>query len=215
MRAVGRAALSDTELLALILGTGNRGEPVLQLAARVLSELGGVHGLGRYGPGALEAIDGLGPTKASRLVAALELGRRALARPLPPRVRIGSSRDVDAAMRPRFADATVEHFLAVALDAKNRPMGEVAIARGGLRACPVAPADVFRALLLAGASGAVLVHNHPSGEPSPSPDDVALTERLAMAGDLLGVRVLDHVIVGREGYFSFLDAGLLSGEPSA
>lgn len=209
MRRVGRSALSDAELLALLLGTGRREEPVGQLATRVIAELGGLHRLGRLGPGALEQIDGLGPTKAARLVAAVELGRRVLTRPLPPGLRIASSRDVDAAMRPRLADALVEHFLAVALDAKNRPIGEIEVARGSLSACPVAPADVFRSLLLEGASGVVLVHNHPSGVPAPSPEDLDLTERLVGAGDLLGVRVLDHVIVGREGYFSFLDAGLL------
>src|SRR5690606_18345940 len=118
-------------------------------------------------------------------------------------------RDVDAAMRPRLANADVEHFIAIALDAKNRPVAEISIARGGLAACPVSPADVFRALLREAAAGVVFVHNHPSGEPSPSAEDVALTDRLRRAGELLGVTVLDHVIIGREGYFSFLDAGLL------
>ncbi|MCZ7678700.1 MAG: hypothetical protein M5U28_07985 [Sandaracinaceae bacterium] len=147
-------------------------------------------------------------------MAAVELGRRVVTRPLPRGARVGSSRDVDAAMRPRLAAADVEHFIAIALDAKNRPIGEIEIARGGLSACPVSPADVFRALLREAAAGVVFVHNHPSGEPSPSADDVALTERLRRAGELIGVRVLDHLVIGREGYFSFLDAGLLPPERS-
>jgi DNA repair protein RadC len=211
MRAVGTEGLSDAELLALLLGTGGQREPVGVLASRVLHELGGLPALARVGAGALEQLPGVGPTKASRIVAAVELGRRVASRPLPRGARIGSSRDVDAALRPRLAHLDAERFLAVALDAKNRPVGEVEVARGGLSACPVSPADVFRALLREAAAGVVFVHNHPSGEPSPSAEDVALTERLRRAGELLGVQVLDHVIIGREGYFSFLDAGLLEG----
>lgn len=209
MRAVGSEGLSDAELLAVLLGTGQRCEPVSVLASRLLHELGGLAALSRIGPGMLEQLTGVGPSKASRIVAAVELGRRVVTRPLPRGARVGSSRDIDAALRPRLADRDVEHFVAIALDAKNRPIGEVEVARGGLSACPVSPADVFRALLREAAAGVVFVHNHPSGEPSPSADDVALTERLRRAGELLGVRVLDHVIIGREGYFSFLDAGLL------
>lgn len=211
MRAVGTEGLSDAELLAVLLGTGARSEPVGVLASRVLHELGGLAALSRVGPGALERVAGVGPTKASRIVAAVELGRRVVTRPLARGARIGSSRDVDAALRPRLADADVEHFIAIALDAKNRPIGELEIARGSLSACPVSPADVFRALLREAAAGVIFVHNHPSGEPSPSADDLALTDRLRRAGELIGVRVLDHVVIGREGYFSFLDAGLMGG----
>lgn len=207
--SVGVEGLSDAELLALLLGTGGREEPVGVLASRLLHEVGGLGALERLGPGALAQRPGLGPIKAGRIAAAVELGRRVLSKPLERGSRIGSSRDVDAALRPRLAHADVEHFLAIALDAKNRPMREVLVARGGTSACPVAPADVFRALLREAAAGVVFVHNHPSGEPTPSSDDVALTDRLRRAGELLGVTVLDHVIIGREGYFSFLDAGLL------
>lgn len=212
MRAVGSEGLSDAELLAVLLGTGARSEPVGVLASRLLHELGGIAALRRVGVGTLEQLSGVGPGKASRILAAIELGRRVVSRPLPRRARIGSSREVYAALRPRLGDADTERFLAIALDAKNRPVAELEIARGGLSACPVSPADVFRALLREAAAGVVFVHNHPSGEPSPSSEDVALTERLRRAGDLLGVRVLDHVIIGREGWFSFLDAGLLGPE---
>ncbi len=209
LRAVGVEGLSDAELLALLLGTGGRAEPVEVLAARLLHELGGLSALPRLGPDSLAEWPGLGPIKAGRVAAAVELGRRVVARPLDRGSRIGSSRDIDAALRPRLAHADVEHFIAIALDAKNRPIRQLLIARGGLSACPVAPSDVFRALLREAAAGVVFVHNHPSGEPSPSAEDVALTDRLRRAGELLGVGVLDHVIIGREGYFSFLDAGLL------
>lgn len=209
LRREGREALSDEELVALVLGSGSVREPVTVLAARIVREAGGPAGLARAGIGALETLGGLGESKAARLIAAIELGRRVHQRPWAPGPRIETSRDVDALLRARIADREVEHFVALALDAKNRVKAELRIATGGLAACPVAPADVFRALLREAAAGVVFVHNHPSGDATPSADDIALTDRLVRAGALLGVRVLDHVVVGREGYFSFVDAGLL------
>jgi DNA repair protein RadC len=206
---VGQEALSDGELVALLLGTGTSDAPVVELATRLLAQEGGLGGLERMGVGRMAQTRGVGRGKACRLVAAFELGRRVAARPLAAGAKLQSSQAVDAALRPRLARSPVEQFLAIPLDAKNRAMGELRLSLGGLTACPVSPADVFRALLREAAAGVVFVHNHPSGEPSPSPEDVAMTERLREAGDLLGVRVVDHVIVAREGYFSFLDAGLL------
>jgi len=210
LRTLPTEALSDEELVAALLGTGGAGLGVRDLAALVLDRIGGVEGLATAAVEGLQTIPGIGPGKGARLVAAVELGRRALTRPLPRGKRLLASRDVDAALRPRLARASVEHFLAIPLDAKNRPMGEIRVAVGGLSACPVHPADVFRPLLQRAASGVVFVHNHPSGNPEPSPEDRALTARLARAGALLGVRVLDHVIIGHEGYFSFLDAGWMT-----
>jgi len=209
---VGAAALSDVELLSLLFGTGARGERLPIFTARVLDRAGGLSGLGRAGLGELTSIAGVGTGKASRILAAMELGRRMATTPLERGRAITSSRDVDRALRPRYARADREHFLALPLDAKNRPLAELTIAVGGLSACPIAPADVFRPLLRQAAAGVIFVHNHPSGEPSPSPDDIALTERLSAAGTLLGMRVVDHVILGDPEYFSFLDAGLLPTE---
>jgi DNA repair protein RadC len=209
---VGAFALSDVELLSLLLGTGVRGERLSVFAARVLDEAGGLSSLGRTGVGELTTINGLGLGKASRVIAAMELGRRVMTIPLTRRQPITSSRDVDRALRARYARAEREHFVALPLDAKNRPIAELVISVGSLAACPVAPADVFRPLLRQAALGVIFVHNHPSGEPSPSPDDIALTGRLCAAGALLGVRVVDHIILGDPDYFSFLDSGLLGRE---
>jgi DNA repair protein RadC len=159
----------------------------------------------------LSSWAGIGPSKAARLVASFELGRRAASRPMTKRSPIRSSRDIVAALTPLLADSEVERFLAIPADARNRPIGRIELAKGGLHACPVSPADAFRSLLRAAASGVVFVHNHPSGDPSPSPEDIALTDRLERAGELVGVRVLAHVILAREGSFSFADAGLLPG----
>lgn len=210
LRRVGTEALSDEELIALVLGTGTVREPVTVLAARLLRESRGLAGLTRSGAGELAKIGGIGESKAARLIASLELGRRVHDVPWNPGPRIESSRDVDALLRSRLAGAEVERFVALPTDAKNRVIAELTIARGGLSACPVVPADVFRAILREAASSVVFAHNHPSGDATPSADDIALTDRLVRAGALLGVRVLDHVIVGREGYFSFVDAGLLT-----
>lgn len=209
LRRRGVAALSDAELLMLLLGTGGRGRPVGQLAQELLVAARGLRGLERMGRGELAALPGFGESKACRILAALEIGRRVACRPLPLGAKLSSSAAVAEALGPRLSASEREHFIAIPLDARNRPLGELHIATGSLTACPVSPADVFRALLREAAAGVIVVHNHPSGEPSPSPEDLALTQRLDQAGELLGVRLIDHLIVGREGYFSFVDAGLL------
>lgn len=208
LRAVGVDRLSDTELVTLVLGTGTVREPVSVLAARLLDEARGLRGLSKLGPGALARCSGIGEGKAARIVAAIELGRRA-SLSAEPSARIEASGDVVAWAAPRIAHAEVEHFLALALDTRQRVIATVTIGQGTLAACPVSPADAFRALLREAAAATVFVHNHPSGDPSPSPEDLTLTARLVAGGTLLGVRVLDHVIVARSGHFSFLDAGLM------
>lgn len=189
----GAEAMSLEELLSVVVGVGTR------LAASDLR---------RATVGSLMALKMTKP-RAVKIIAALELGRRISCDMLPRGARIQLSRDIDAAFRPRLAHQPIEHFIAIPLDAKNRPIGEIKVASGSMSACPVNAADVFRRLVLEAAFGVIFVHNHPSGEPTPSADDVALTDRLAQAGKVLGIRVIDHIIIGQEGYFSFLDAGLL------
>jgi DNA repair protein RadC len=205
----GEQTLSDAELLAVVLGTGARGTPVGVVAQALLERLGGLSGLQRAGIAALGACPGVGPSKACRLRAALELGVRAASRRLDPRAPIRCSSDVADALRPRLRGETREHFFALALDVRQRPLAEILVAIGSLSACAITPGDVFRLVLREPAAAVIFVHNHPSGEPSPSVEDIGLTERLYKAGALLGVKVLDHVVLGRDGHFSFLDAGLL------
>lgn len=214
----GRAALSDAELLAVLLGTGANGAPVTVVASRLLDFAGGLHGLARMSVAELCSQLSIGTTKACRILAAIELGTRLHTRPLDQRRPISSSRDVAAALQARFVDEPREHFIAIALDAKNQPVAELPVAIGGMLACAVLPSDVFRPVLRAAAVSVLFVHNHPSGDPTPSEADVSITERLWRAGELLGVNVLDHVILGRDSYFSFLDAGLMArfgAQPSA
>jgi len=207
----GRGSLSDADLIALLLGTGARSLPVSVVAARLLELTGGLEGLVGLGLPELEAELGVGATQAGRLLAAVELGTRLAARPLQRNAPITSSRDVDAALRPRLRDDAREHFFAIAVDSRNRPIAELEIAVGGLTACCVSPADVFRPVLRQAAAGVLFAHNHPSGEAQPSEEDGQVTQRLVRAGQLLGVSVLDHLVLGHSGYFSFLDAGLLAG----
>lgn len=128
--------------------------------------------------------------------------RRAL-----PGTPVTSSRDVEPLVRELIGDRVTENFLAIALDARNRPIAWSTIAVGSTSACPVSAASVFRFAILAGAVSVLVAHNHPSGDETPSADDVALTERLVRAGELLGVRVLDHVVIGEGSSYSFLDSG--------
>lgn len=207
----GRAALSDAELLSVLLGTGSAALPVGQVAGRLLAQAGSLHGLARLSLVELEAQSGIGMTKACRVLAAVELGARIHSRPLERRRAIASSRDVAAALTGRFAAESREHFMALALDAKNQPLAQLTIAIGGLTACAVQPADVFRPVLQAAAVSVIFVHNHPSGDPTPSEADLAITERLCRAGEVLGIAVLDHVVLGGKDYFSFADAGILAG----
>ena len=206
----GPRALGDADLLAVLLGTGCVAEPVSVVAARLLQAAGGLRNLQRLGVYELSGRVGIGPTKACRISAALEIGRRAAAEPLDRGKRITCSRDLAMALSPRLAGAAEEHFLVVALDTKNRPVAEIEVALGGLNSCSLKPSDVFRPVLRQPCASVVLVHNHPSGEPSPSTEDVALTRRLKQAGEIIGIQVLDHLVLAEQGYFSFCDAGLLS-----
>lgn len=209
----GAQELSNAELLSVLLGTGSSSEPVSVVAERLLREVGGLSGLLRAGLEQLGTTPGVGVVKACRIQAALELGMRAASVPLRAEAPIRSSRDVHAALGPRLRACAQEHFYVIAVDAKHRPLSEILVARGGLTACALTPADVFRPVLRVPAHAVVFVHNHPSGDPAPSDADVALTRKLAEAGALLGLSVLDHVIVGASGYFSFMDAGLLPIHP--
>ena len=135
-------------------------------------------------------------------------------RPSPP--RIAAAPDV-VALAPihELRSSLVEHFACVALDAKNKPVAWSTIAIGSISACPVSPADVFRFVVLSGAPACVVAHNHPSGDPAPSPEDIALTDRLVAGARVLGIHLVDHVIIAEDGHFSFLDAGLLAAARKA
>ncbi len=192
----GAATLGDNELVAVLLGTGQRDRDALAVAADLLAAIGGVSGLGRHAAERLTRAPGVGPTRAARLLAAVELGRRALAGPRLPRPRLASPTAVAGYLLPDHAGHPEERFGVLLLDTKHRAIRAVPISRGTLDASLVHPRDVFRAAADHAAAAVVLFHNHPSGDPAPSVDDVQLTRRLVEAGELMGIAVLDHVVLG-------------------
>ncbi len=207
-REVALRDLADAEVLALVLGTGVAGEPVAVLAASLLEAFDGVEPMARAGFGEIAGRRGLGVARALRLAAAFELGRRARAAredlPWAP-----DSRGVAAWARAKIADLEHEELWVLALDGQHRVRAARRVASGGLHGLAVSVRDPLRFALREGASAMVVVHNHPSGDPTPSIEDLAFTERLVAAGDAAGTPLLDHVVVAGERHRSMLDDGLL------
>jgi len=206
----GKAALGDNELLAVLLGHGAPGITTLDLANRLLADLGGLRGLARVSPVELSRRRGVGPATASRLVAAIELGRRSVVRAGPARLQIAAAVDAARYLLPRFGTAEVEQGGVLLLDARHRVLHARVLTRGTADATPMHPRDVFREAALAGAAALVLFHNHPSGDPLPSTEDLQLTKRMIEAGELMGITVVDHVILGDTSYCSLRDLGKLT-----
>jgi len=212
---LGAEALSEAELIALLLRTGGGGRDALALAAWLLQQHQGLAGLATTEPTELACTAGMGPAKSATLTAALELGRRLAARRLRPGDPVRGPADVFRHFHARLRHARHERFLVVLLDGRHRMMREVVISQGTLTASLVHPREVFRPALREAAAAVVLVHNHPSGDPTPSTEDREITVRLAEAGSLLGVPVLDHVVVAERGWASLCDLGVLPHRPRA
>ncbi|MGH9366299.1 MAG: RadC family protein [Thermoanaerobaculia bacterium] len=208
--AVGPGALSNEELVALLLRTGSPGQSALDRARRLLAEHGGLAGLAGVAPTQLAAEPGLGPARAAVLGAALEIARRLPASTLAGRDLFNEPRLVKEFLRRCQGDDAQERTGALYLNARNRLLkNEPEIYRGTLDRAVVEPREILKRALLARAAGFILYHNHPSGDPSPSREDREFTRRLATAAEALGIRLLDHVVVGRDGCVSFREAGLL------
>jgi DNA repair protein RadC len=210
LERVGAGALGDNELLAIVLGHGDTNAGALELANSVLAASGGLYGLVRATTAELRRVPGIGAARAAQLLAAVELGRRTLLRGRHERIQIGTAVDAARILVPQFGSKSVEHFGVMLLDTKHQVIKTTLISVGTLDASIVHPREVFREATVAGAFGIILFHNHPSGDPRPSPDDVILTQRLIQAGDLMGIVVLDHLILGERGFRSLREAGLLT-----
>lgn len=207
--SLGESVLSDTEILALIIGEGQESRTAVDLARMLLAKAGSLRELSSLSAAELKETPGIGPAKAARLLAAFALAKRYATTRLEPGSQFGSSRDIFSHYQEQLAQEKREIFTCVFLDAKHRFMGEERISIGTLMASPVGPREVFRPAIRAAAQAVVFVHNHPSGDPSPSNDDLHTTRRLLDVGKTIGIKVLDHVIVGSNDYFSFADKGLL------
>ena len=203
----GVGALSNRELLALLLGTGSARASVFDTAARLLE--GGIRGLAQRSLGDLETEHGLGRAKATRVLAALELGARLASEGRAAQPVLRTPADSARYLLPRYSARAVETFGLLALDVRHRIKREAVISVGCLTSSLVHPREVFQEAVVARAAALVLFHNHPSGDPEPSAEDVSLTRRLASAGTLMGIEVLDHVVLGAGRYVSFKERGLL------
>lgn len=205
----GPQALGNSELLAILLRTGSQKQSALRLAEQLLEQQGGLAGLGSATAEDIEQVKGIGDAKATTILAAIELGRRVafLANGEKPVIR--SPEDVAALLLPRFRYEKREHFLAVLLSTKNHVMKTAVISVGSLNASIVHPRELFREAINAHCASVILAHNHPSGDPTPSPEDISLSRKMREAGQLLDIPVLDHVILGDGNFVSLKEKGML------
>lgn len=207
LRLRGPEALSNAELLAILLRTGSKGENVVRLAERLLLTFDGVNALGRISFAELCAEKHVGPAKAAQVIAALALGQRMMTA-RADRAVVRSPEDVYALVGAEMALLEQEHLRVILLNTRIQVMGIREVYKGNVHSSIVRVAEVFHDAVREGCPNIVLVHNHPSGDPSPSPDDVALTKQVEEAGRLLGIDVLDHVVIARNGIVSLREKGL-------
>lgn len=211
LRDYGAPQLSTAELIAIILGTGARGVTSTHLAERIVEEFdGGAGRLGRLELEELAEIPGIGEAKASQMVAAVELGRRVAGAKPAKYISLASPEKVAALLMPRMRDYEREHFVALIVDAKLCLKKEVEVAVGGLTAAIIHPRDLYKQAIRANGCGLIVAHNHPSGEVTPSREDVILTKRLMEAGKILGIDFHDHIIIGDGRWMSLKEQGYLS-----
>jgi len=206
----GPSALTDVELLAVLLRTGTSGQSVLEFARSWLAEVGGLAGLAGLEPRRVLERPGVGPAKGAVIAAALELGRRLARIRLEGTPILDRPQEVAGFLTRTYACERVEIFGCLTVDARNRLLRIHELHRGARTFSQVEPAEVFHRAVVDGANAVILFHTHPSGDPTPSDDDLTLTRDLAEVGRRLRVRVLDHLVVGRAGYVSLRERGVIS-----
>ena len=205
LRDYGPRFLSNGELIAILLRTGIQGENVLAMSSRLLSRFGGLDGLGRSSFAELCAERGLSEAKTCQLMAALELGRRFISLAPQDRAVINSPQDVANLLQAEMASLDQEHLRVLLLNTKNQVLNTAEVYVGNVNSSIVRPSEVFRPAVRENAPSIVVVHNHPSGDPTPSPEDVSITRDLVAAGKLLGIDLLDHLVIGSGGRYVSLN----------
>ena len=206
---LGVSALGDNELLALVLGAGTSQLNALALANLLLASSGGLHAIPAAGRDQLQRVPGVGEARAAQVLASIELGRRTLLREPDERPQLLTPRDAALFLLPEFGARPVEHFGIVLVDTKHRVLKTALLTVGTLDRSVVHPREVFREATAARAAAVILFHNHPSGDPTPSIDDEALTRRMLAAGEIMGIEVLDHVVLAGTKYASMRELGQL------
>jgi DNA repair protein RadC len=205
----GAEALSHTELLAILLRTGTKRESAVHLAGKILKECGNLRNLLDMSMSELTAIKGIGPAKAVQLRAGIELGRRIVRSGNGEVVTVRKPQDAANYVMEELRYLKKEHFICLFLNTKNHIIARETLSIGTLNASLVHPREVFRAAVKAGSASIICVHNHPSGDPMPSPEDIALTKRLVEAGELMGIEVLDHLVIGDGRFISLKEHGYM------
>ena len=200
----GASSLGDEELLAILVGTGVRDRPARTVVATMVDSVGGLVDVSRASPRELAQVTGIGTARAAQIAAAFELGRRAVEAE-HHRTALGRPEDVFRLVAPRVAGLHQEVFLALGVDIRSGLLDVVEVSRGTVNGVVGHPREVFRPLIRMAAAGAVLVHNHPSGDPTPSHEDVELTRRLRAVGEVLGIPVIDHVVVSERSFRSIFE----------
>jgi DNA repair protein RadC len=206
---IGAPALGDDELLAIVIGSGTAGSSAVGLAQALLGATGGLHGLLRTSRDDLLRVRGVGEARAAQVLAAIEIGRRVLASRPSERIQITCPRDAAQFLMPEYSARPVEQFGVIMLDTRHRVLRTVVLTVGSLDGTAVQPREVFRQALMGSAAAVVMFHNHPSGDPQPSGEDVELTRRMVAAGQLMGIAVIDHVVLGDGRYCSLKESGYL------
>jgi len=204
----GAGALSHSELLAIILRTGVRGENVLNMAQRLLTTYRGLGGLARASFGELTTEHGLGVSKAAQMQAAFELGRRLLVAAPEDRPQVTSPAEAANLLMPEMALLEQEHLRTLLLDTKHRVLASPTVYVGNVNTSVIRVAELFREAIRLNCVAMIVAHNHPSGDPTPSPEDVRVTEQIVQAGKLLDIEVLDHLVIGQQRYVSLKERGL-------
>ncbi|WP_181873153.1 RadC family protein [Fontibacillus phaseoli] len=205
----GAGALSLTELLAILLRTGTRHESAIHVAQRMLGESGGIRGIVDLSLDELTQLKGIGPAKAVQIKASIELGQRLAKTRLPEAQIIRSPRDAADLLMEQLRYLQKEHFVCLFLNTKNHIIAQETLSIGSLNASIVHPREVFRSAIKCSSASVVCAHNHPSGDPTPSPEDIRMTERLCKAGDIVGIDVLDHIVIGDGKFVSLKEQGLM------
>ncbi len=205
---LGPQALTEAELIAILLRVGVPGENAVQVGERLLQCFGGLSGLHRAPLEELMNQHGVGPAKAAQLKAALELGRRLMAEAPEEKPVINNPNDAAELMRYEMSALEEEHLRVLLLDTRNHVLGTVEVYHGSVNTSQVRVGEVFKAAIRRNATAVIVVHNHPSGDPTPSPDDVAVTRACVQAGTLLDIEVLDHLVIGQGRYVSMKERGL-------
>jgi DNA repair protein RadC len=208
LASLGPQALSNAELIAILLRVGVTGENAVQVGQRLLNKYGGLRGLHRVPFKELMDQHGLGEAKASQIKAAIELGRRLSLESPEERPSINSPADAAALVQYEMSALEQEHLRVILLDRRNRVMETVEVYKGSVNSSQIRVGEVFKEAIRTNASALIVIHNHPSGDPAPSPDDVAVTRAIVQAGKLLDVEVLDHLVIGHGKWVSLKERGL-------